>query len=307
MSTMKFELNRLIDYSDPEILEEIRRVAASCGTTRLKREDFNKLSRVSSDTIKRRFGGWKEGLEAAGLGHLYGGPAVTAKMKAQKGRELTDPELLQELVRISLIVGRKDLVVDDINSHSLVGENIFAARFGTFSAALLKAGLEVRPKSRRYTDEECYENLYAVWEHYGRKPTFREMNSLPSVVGSEAYKVRFERWSLAIQSFLERVNQDSDRIDISNSEAVITELPTDLSLEKLPAEPRKVPLGLRFKVLVRDRYRCVLCGDNPPKNPDCSLHVDHILPWSKGGKTEIENLRTLCQPCNIGRGNRFSD
>lgn len=37
------------------------------------------------------------------------------------------------------------------------------------------------------------------------------------------------------------------------------------------------------------------------------LHVDHIMPWSKGGKTTFENLHTLCADCNIGRGNRYSE
>ena len=44
-----------------------------------------------------------------------------------------------------------------------------------------------------------------------------------------------------------------------------------------------------------------LCGDSPAKNPDAVLHVDHILPWSKGGETVEENLQTLCSVCNIGK------
>ena len=70
---------------------------------------------------------------------------------------------------------------------------------------------------------------------------------------------------------------------------------------------RDIPLGLRFKALRRDHFKCVLCGDNPPISSQCVLHVDHIVPWSKGGKTKIENLRTLCASCNVGRGNRYDD
>ncbi|MGA3403370.1 MAG: HNH endonuclease [Acetobacteraceae bacterium] len=43
------------------------------------------------------------------------------------------------------------------------------------------------------------------------------------------------------------------------------------------------------------------------RNPECFLHVDHILPWSRGGKTREDNLRTLCEICNVAGGNRFSD
>jgi len=34
-----------------------------------------------------------------------------------------------------------------------------------------------------------------------------------------------------------------------------------------------------------------------------SLHVDHIEPWSRGGKTIEENLQTLCEKCNLGKSN----
>ena len=64
---------------------------------------------------------------------------------------------------------------------------------------------------------------------------------------------------------------------------------------------RDITLGLRFRVLHRDRFNCVLCGDGPAANPSCVLHVDHILPWSKGGRTAIDNLRSLCGLCNVGR------
>jgi uncharacterized Fe-S cluster-containing radical SAM superfamily protein len=44
---------------------------------------------------------------------------------------------------------------------------------------------------------------------------------------------------------------------------------------------------------------------SPASDPNCSLHVDHILPFSKGGKTAEGNLRTLCSDCNVGRGNNY--
>ncbi len=56
---------------------------------------------------------------------------------------------------------------------------------------------------------------------------------------------------------------------------------------------------LRYDVLRRDGFRCVLCGSSA--NDGVKLEVDHIFPVSKGGKTELSNLRTLCDRCNRGK------
>lgn len=65
---------------------------------------------------------------------------------------------------------------------------------------------------------------------------------------------------------------------------------------------RRAPSArLRFEVLVRDRSTCRLCGASPLKDPSVTLHIDHIIPWSKGGDTTMENLQTLCSKCNLGK------
>ena len=66
---------------------------------------------------------------------------------------------------------------------------------------------------------------------------------------------------------------------------------------------RSIPGWLRYQVLARDR-RCLLCGAT---KDDTKLHVDHIVPWSQGGPTELDNLQTLCARCNLGKGNRAAD
>lgn len=48
----------------------------------------------------------------------------------------------------------------------------------------------------------------------------------------------------------------------------------------------------------RDSFQCVLCGATGKDN---ILVVDHIKPISKKGKTEMENLRTVCRSCNSGK------
>lgn len=61
-----------------------------------------------------------------------------------------------------------------------------------------------------------------------------------------------------------------------------------------------IPKGLRYAVLKKDNEQCVKCGASP-KKADVVLEVDHIIPWSKGGPTELSNLQTLCDRCNRGK------
>ena len=36
-----------------------------------------------------------------------------------------------------------------------------------------------------------------------------------------------------------------------------------------------------------------------------SMEFDHIIPLSKGGKTELKNLQILCRKCNRSKGNKI--
>lgn len=60
---------------------------------------------------------------------------------------------------------------------------------------------------------------------------------------------------------------------------------------------------LRYQVMKRDGFRCQLCGRR--SGDGVELHVDHIVPISKGGKSDMSNLRTLCDYCNIGKGAEY--
>lgn len=51
-------------------------------------------------------------------------------------------------------------------------------------------------------------------------------------------------------------------------------------------------------VLIRDGYTCLYCG--------CTrmLHVDHIVPVSRGGSNAFDNLNTSCGSCNRSKGQK---
>ena len=76
---------------------------------------------------------------------------------------------------------------------------------------------------------------------------------------------------------------------------------TKKSTASISKTSRKISDKLRYQVLKRDNFKCCACGASPAKYPDVELHIDHIIPWSKGGETVINNLQTLCSVCNLGK------
>lgn len=68
-------------------------------------------------------------------------------------------------------------------------------------------------------------------------------------------------------------------------------------------ERNKMSQALRAQIIRRDNSRCRMCGASV--SDGVTLHVDHIVPVSKGGLTLEHNLQTLCQQCNLGKSNRF--
>jgi 5-methylcytosine-specific restriction protein A len=56
----------------------------------------------------------------------------------------------------------------------------------------------------------------------------------------------------------------------------------------------------RKLALARDAHRCQL-----RIREICTIdatEVDHILPRALGGTDDLDNLRSVCRPCHLGRG-----
>jgi 5-methylcytosine-specific restriction endonuclease McrA len=52
------------------------------------------------------------------------------------------------------------------------------------------------------------------------------------------------------------------------------------------AEP--IPEDVKRVVYERDGGRCLACGS------DQLIQYDHVVPWSMGGRNEVQNIRLLC-------------
>ena len=56
--------------------------------------------------------------------------------------------------------------------------------------------------------------------------------------------------------------------------------------------------SIRYNVLKRAKHRCELCGGHEDQ---VALHVDHIIPRSRGGPDDISNFQALCMTCNTNK------
>lgn len=299
-----FTPNRLPDYNDGSLIEELRRVARIVGKPVLTIDEFRKHAKVSPDTLRRRFGTWQECLDRADLGNLYSGRSVTQKMREQCGRELTKNEMLKEIRSVAERLGQDSLSAEDFDQESsTMSVSTLRTKFGSWPEALKQAGMPQRKQGKRYSEEECFENMLLVWTHYGRQPQYAEMNSPPSTVGGKAYTVKWGTWMKAVHAFCAYAtsdNKQSSEPELSLPVVAKTGCKSERKLDD--ADQHKIKLGLRYKILKRDDFKCVVCGRAPATTPGLALHVDHINPFSKGGKTVESNLRTTCSDCNLGKG-----
>ena len=113
--------------------------------------------------------------------------------------------------------------------------------------------------------------------------------------------VRFEHLISQANDWLD-ADGDKDSKPVETDDAVPNAL-VDLEQATAAAEQR-VPVmpAMRWRVFQRDHWKCVACGLG--SHDGIILHVDHILPRSKGGQDCFENFQTLCHVCNGGKSNR---
>jgi hypothetical protein len=217
-------------------------------------------------------------------------------------RGLSDEELLEDLRRVARKLTRDTVTISEYTAHGLGHATTIQRRFRSWFKALEDAGLKPSRSRIGISDEELFENLRAVWMSLGRQPSYGEIKTPLSQYSAGTYEKRFGGWSQALQQFVEWVNADES--PGSDEPQIETESPRNVRAPPRKAK-REISERMRFRILVRDGFRCGTCGASPLENRGTELHVDHIIPWSKGGETVPDNLATKCSRCNLGKGDAF--
>jgi len=209
-----------------------------------------------------------------------------------KNAPVGDEELLADLRRVSEQKNTSKVTQKVYGEFGKYDCRNIGRRFGSWNQALSAAGLSTSNEIN-LSDEVLFENILLLWQHYGRQPRRAELALAPSTISQTPYNRRFKSWVSALENFVEYVNA---------TEVVAPNTHVD-ARQNTRQTGRDPSLRLRFKVLSRDYFTCKHCGASPAKNPLVELHVDHVVAWSRGGETVLENLQTLCSKCNLGKSN----
>ena len=241
---MDYEVKRTRIDKLPEsrLLEELEKVARHFNYVEFGWRDFNKVSDISANTIKKHYGTWKKGLNAL-------------KIYLQKK-----------------------------------GSNLYPRPYAP---------------QRIFSEKELFDEMEKIWQKVGQRPSRIEWEMSNPKISYNTYKRRFGSWTNAYLRFIEyKVGGDilADDFVLPDKGRLKTQLENKKDYRK--ENSRNVSLKLRLQILSRDNFRCVYCGKSPATNIGTRLHIDHILPFSKGGKSIFENLQTLCEECNIGKSNK---
>ena len=106
-------------------------------------------------------------------------------------------------------------------------------------------------------------------------------------------------WQDAVKSvFLDRVSIVSNYERKIRSPSFEMNLPSVIALKNF-IKPSENPNFTRFNVFLRDKFSCQYCGSGN------ELTFDHLLPRSRGGKTNWNNVVTACSDCNVQKGGRL--
>lgn len=188
-----FQLKRLSDHSNEALIAEMKRVAAIVPAKVLTGREFTKHSRVGPTTLRRRFGSWRAALEAARLAHRYNIDNVSPRLKKRPAKNVSDQQLLDELLSVARHWGKSSITKSEFEEHSEFAADAITQRFGSWAAGLQLVGLQPVPLGKRYSDEQCFENLLQVWIHYGRPARRRTKKTWDNTLrgGSRTYRITF--------------------------------------------------------------------------------------------------------------------
>jgi len=286
---MKFELEPYNHgLGDDELLDDLRSVAQQLAKDYVTRDEYDKLGRLCSTTLQKRFGSWCKANELAGL-------------KRIRNYQATADDCIADLKRVAAILGKDYVTIANYKIYGKFSDVLISRRIGSWKQAIEKAELKLSPQYHEaIIEEELFENLEQLWERLGRQPARKDFIKPLSRYSYDTYSRRFGgSYRKALEAFI--TSFQDEKVEQKPISQQILPVKLEESSAMIHKTPRNISWRLRFVVMQRDNFKCKACGRSPATDPSIILHVDHIKAWANGGETVLENLQTLCSKCNIGK------
>jgi 5-methylcytosine-specific restriction enzyme A len=189
-----------------------------------------------------------------------------------------------EMRRIAELLGKQTVSRRDIDRYGRLNSRTVMQKFGTMRKAHEAAGL-TPARFTKSTNEELLGILVDLWtitlEQSGRSPSMSEVGKFGFTVSARTIASRFGSWKKALVA---ASTAAPDGVKV-------------VELRPVPAPRAPISVRKRFFVFKRDLYQCQICRDT-----GVALVVDHVVPVNMGGSDRLDNLQTLCVPCNLGKG-----
>ena len=208
-------------------------------------------------------------------------------------RNVSDKELLTDLKNVCKEYNFSTISQDLYKQYGNYAPCTFTRRFGSWYKVLALCNLQPSRSKLNISNEELFSNLENIWLTLGRQPKYKEICKPLSLYSVGTYENRFGNFYNALEQFVMYINKESKKDYVPTTEKKNT-----MSHHVTKRNPSN---RLKVQVLMRDGNRCRLCG------VECNdglhnIHFDHIVPWSKGGETTLDNLQVLCSDCNLAKG-----
>ncbi|MBL6456961.1 HNH endonuclease [Belnapia sp. T6] len=280
-------------YSDAELLADLRAFGAEFGPrdrTMLNYRDWPKRQ-FHHYTIIAQLGTWIQALRRAGLDH-----------ETRQRNAPTKADVEAELRRFAKATRVADRTLANFKDWRLrrISPTAVSRYFGSWFDAFQELGIAVpgRTKSSRHSEEEIIAAVERIWRWCGRPPSAEDFKKYARIhddgISFGAVYYHFGALKPFLASF----------VQWKQGRLTLAQFLTGARMGRLrdPVRPK-----VRYALLNARNYTCDACGRSPKLHPGTVLHIDHVIPVSKGGTDDLSNLRVLCQVCNIGKGNRFAD
>lgn len=290
-----FAVTKRRRISDRELISDLRRFAEIFGPSDRTKKKYDKWpdKRFCSQTMKTSLGNWSSVLASLGL-----------EYDPKAKQRYSDAEVEADLRKFAAVTPAKARTLAQFKAWRgrRVSDHAISRKYGNWFSAMVALAIECpgRSKSKKLSDDEVCEAVERIWRW-----TRQTYNVSPPSQG------HFQKYSsqhldgVSVGTIFNRFGSFGPFLLAFGSwkrgEITKSGLLTGLHRKN---KRENISKALRYRLLVESKFSCSACGSKREKEQQ--LHIDHILPVSKGGTNDPQNLRVLCDECNSGRGNRFT-